>query len=229
MWVTAIVLGLAGSLHCIVMCSPLAMAASNIRSNFFTSRLLYNAGRILTYAMLGAMVASIGHLINLTSLQSVLSVALGSLLVAMGILNLTSLRFPWISSAVLQLTFRLKKLFGYFLSQKSRLSLFMLGMVNGLLPCGLTYLALAYCLTLKGPLDGFNFMLLVGIGTLPAMLGFTGIIQILVKRFQIKASRLTMVVMIFVGILLIGRVAFTGIHTVHSSATPDVSNVSICK
>jgi hypothetical protein len=148
----------------------------------------------------------------------------------MGIFNMTSLRLPWISAVFLRLTSQIKILFGYFLSQKNPFSLLMLGMVNGLLPCGLTYLALTYCLTLQGPLDGFNFMILMGAGTMPAMLGFAGIVHVAVKRFQINVSKLTMVMMIFLGVLLIGRATFIGGHSGHPiPAAQNVSGTPVCK
>jgi sulfite exporter TauE/SafE len=75
MW-TAIVLGLAGSLHCAGMCSPLAMAVT-AKKPFVINKVVYNSGRILIYGLLGALAAAFGSLFSLTAYQSVLSFLMG--------------------------------------------------------------------------------------------------------------------------------------------------------
>lgn len=67
MW-TAIVLGLAGSLHCAGMCSPLAMAVT-ARKPFVINKVIYNTGRIFTYGLLGVLAAVFGGLFSLTAYQ----------------------------------------------------------------------------------------------------------------------------------------------------------------
>lgn len=74
---TALLVGLAGSLHCVGMCSPLVIAVSGVSKQYWLNRILYNGGRIITYGILGAAVGAFGAVAGLTSLQTLLSATLG--------------------------------------------------------------------------------------------------------------------------------------------------------
>ncbi len=203
---TALLIGLAGSLHCIGMCSPLIMAATAMKPSVFLSRFIYNAGRIFTYALLGTIVASIGMTLPAGNYQNLLSIILGLalLLIALGAIRNTNI--PFVSGILQSISNKLKTVFSKYLNSKNYRSLFILGSVNGLLPCGLTFLALSYCLTLQRPIDGFYFMLLFGVGTLPVMLGFTSILQFLIKQFHFDIKGISTGMLILSGVVLIARV-----------------------
>jgi uncharacterized protein len=203
---TALIMGIAGSLHCVGMCSPLVMAVTNLQPNAIFSRLIYNTGRILTYALLGTVVSGISLVLPLYKYQNVISIALGVSLLVIAVFGTTTIHIPFVSKRLQLLTINLKSVFSKFINTKSNTSLLLLGSINGLLPCGLTFLALSYCLTLQGPIDGFNFMLLFGAGTLPAMLGFTTFFHWLTKKFNYNLKWLTTSMLILSGILLIARV-----------------------
>ena len=77
---SAFVMGLAGSLHCIGMCGPLALSlpvSHNNNLSRISGGLIYNSGRILSYSIMGLLFGSLGSLIIVTKWQSGLSVALG--------------------------------------------------------------------------------------------------------------------------------------------------------
>ena len=205
MWITAIVLGFAGSLHCAGMCSPLAMSVTNIRGAILFTRLIYNAGRIFTYGLMGAFASSFGSVIAISGFQDPLSIFLGILLLVAGFLNVIHFKIPLVSRGLQTLTLFLKTEFGVFLKMKSKASIFLLGTLNGILPCGLSFVALTYCFTLRGAFDGFFFMLLFGVGTLPVMLGLTTVIMFLLKRSQFNFSRVITILLIVSGGLLIVR------------------------
>lgn len=225
MWVTAIIIGFAGSFHCLGMCSPLVMAVSSISTPYFANRLIYNVGRILSYGILGAIVTTFGSLFQFSGFQNILSIGLGSVLIVFGLAGVSHIRIPFVSTPLQSITSGLKKLFSKFLERKTFLSLAAMGMLNGLLPCGLTYLALTYCLTLADATSGFLFMLIFGAGTLPVMLGFTSVIQLLISKFNFR--KITTVMMIALGTLLITRSLYTHYH---ENAIPLASdNVVICK
>ena len=80
-----------------------------------------------------------------------------------------------------------------------------MGALNGMLPCGLTYLALTYCLVLPTPSDGVLFMLIFGTGTLGVMLGFPSLVSFLASRFRFNFSRMATVLLLLAGVTLIGR------------------------
>jgi sulfite exporter TauE/SafE len=223
MLITAIILGFAGSLHCAGMCSPLAFAVINKNGGAVRSRVLYNAGRILTYCILGAIVSSIGFMLPLTA-QYILSITLGVALLVIGITG-SNLKAPLLAP-VLHFTTFLKTRFAKFLQRKSDSSIFAMGVLNGLLPCGLTFLALTSCITLAHPLDGFIFMAVFGAGTLPVMFGLVSVIPFFAKRLNVSIGRLSTIMLIAAGCLLIARVLLVEPH-VHTATQPD--QIVICK
>lgn len=213
MVLTALVMGFAGSLHCIGMCSPLAIAVSNASPRVALNRIIYNLGRIFTYGILGAMVGTIGWTLPFGNFQNLISVLLGVTLLLFGLLGVSHIHVPGLTKGLQHATTYLKKLFGKFLQRKNFYSVFILGSLNGILPCGLTFLALTYCLTLNSPAESFYFMILFGLGTLPAMAGLTAILMDLVKRFNISLRKLTTSMLILSGCLLIARVFLFHHHT----------------
>jgi hypothetical protein len=94
----------------------------------------------------------------------------------------------------------------------------LLGGLNGLLPCGLTYVALSYAI-FEEPQEGFLFMILFGVGTLPAMIGLTWLLHAFIKRWSIKLSYFNSAAMIFIGLLLLGRVFSVHNHS-HEVSSP---------
>lgn len=227
MFITALVMGFAGSFHCIGMCSPLAMAVTSLNSRATLNRLIYNSGRILTYGILGAIVGTIGWALPFGNYQNLVSIILGIGLLVVGLAGVTSINIPALTTVLQQVTTKLKLLFGRFLQQKNYLSTFVLGSLNGVLPCGLTFIALTFCLTLNGPLDSFNYMLVFGLGTLPAMLGLTTVILNVVKRFKISLHKLTTTMLILSGCLLIARVFLFHQHPLPESH--GVVDIILCK
>jgi sulfite exporter TauE/SafE len=167
---TALLLGLIGSVHCAGMCGPLAIAVpvlSNSRCSLFTSRLLYNAGRVSTYITLGVLFGTLGKSISLAGWQRWLSISMG---IALLLGLLLSLRMS-ANAPVWKFVALLKRTFANLLRRRTVASLFALGAINGMLPCGLVYVAGASAATTGSPLEGAAHMAAFGLGTLPMMLG----------------------------------------------------------
>jgi uncharacterized protein len=223
---TAVILGFAGSLHCMLMCSPLAYAAT-AGGKFLWKKGLYNSGRILTYGIGGGLVAGFGKVISVSGFQTILTIAIGFTLVVMGIAGISGLKIPFVTDALLKVNSFIKRSFGYFLQRKSSISVFLLGMVNGLLPCGITYLALTYCLTLAGPADGFNFMIWFGLGTLPAMLGLTSIVGLIIRKYDLKGSLITRYSYVVLGIIVVARLFLTQHADIHHAISSGV--ILLCR
>jgi len=176
MWITAVILGFAGSLHCAGMCSPLVMAVTSMNKQVMLNKFIYNGGRVFTYALMGAAIAMFGSLINFSGFQLVLSLTIAVTLIVMGLSGISGMHVPVITPVLLKFSTWVKSVFGRFLQRKSLTAMWTMGMLNGILPCGLTYLALTYCLTLQTGWDGFQFMILSDAGTLPLMVGFTRVL-----------------------------------------------------
>ena len=162
-------LGMAGSLHCIGMCGPLALSLPlnhTGRTGRVIAILLYNLGRTATYFLLGVVLGLLGRRIAITGYQQLFAVVTGSIILIVLLLG-HSLPDIKIVSAFRQ---RLKKTLAYFLSRKNKsATFFIIGMLNGLLPCGMVYMAVAAALVIGGPLQSGLFMAAFGMGTLPLM------------------------------------------------------------
>jgi sulfite exporter TauE/SafE len=205
MWWTALLMGFAGSLHCAGMCSPLAMAVTS-QKPFLLTKITYNTGRILTYGILGAIAASFGSLFMITPWQGIISFAIGALFLLMGIGAISGVHIPLITIALNRFTSRLKNLFNFWLKKKNSFAVLIMGMLNGLLPCGLTYLAMTYCFIMPSMMEGFWFMILFGAGTWPVMIGFTWLLSIGFGKIKVNYQRITTVVFIMIGAWLVARV-----------------------
>lgn len=226
MELTALILGFMGSLHCVGMCSPLAMVATR-KGKVFVNRFLYNGGRVLTYGVLGAVVSGMGEVLAFSRVQNLISVAVGIVLVGAGIFGTSGLRIPVVTPVLVQLTLWLKRQFASFLDRRGVLSVFVTGVFNGLLPCGLVYLALGYCLTLAGWRDGLFFMLLFGAGTLPAMLGLPALLSFLSVRLHFNLRHTVTVLFVLSGSLLIMRGVLYDVPQAGVAAHP--SAIPVCR
>ena len=178
----ALSLGTVSSLHCVGMCGPLVMALP-IRHLSHRSRMFalssYHAGRLLTYTLLGTVSGMLGRPIYLGGFQQTLSIALGSLILCGVILAkglpdqpMSRLSPRWTNILLTQkrkLTKPLENLNIRLWKSSFRNIYFFLGMGNGLLPCGMVWLALAVALGLPTVSESMLFMFLFGAGTLPAL------------------------------------------------------------
>jgi uncharacterized protein len=228
MFLTALILGIAGSLHCAGMCSPLAMTVTNLTSSVILNRILYNLGRITMYGVLGAIAATVGYTLPLSKFQNLLSVVLGLSLITMAVIGITGVRVPFFTTALLKFTAGLKKAFSRFLYHKNPGALLLLGSLNGLLPCGLTFLAISFCITVTAPLEGFTYMFVFGIGTLPVMLGFVSLVDYIKNRLNWNIKTLTTGLMVLSGILLIARIFLIHIPDGHVHEL-DLVDIVICR
>jgi sulfite exporter TauE/SafE len=212
-------MGLAGGLHCVGMCGPLVLAAT-AKSPFAGSKLIYNLGRVLTYGLLGVLAGAVGGFIQITPFQNTFAYVLGGIFLLMGFGAISGVHIPLLSSMVHRFTNWLKTTFGNFL--KGRKNIFFLGMLNGLLPCGLTYLALTYCFTLDSFAEGFLFMVVFGAGTIPVMVGLLWLLGNVLNKLKISYRKVSMIVMIAIGSLVIGRALISHQHDFENKAQSGV-------
>jgi hypothetical protein len=207
---TAFLLGFAGSLHCAGMCGPLTLAlppAGSSAAGFLAGRLAYNAGRILTYSLLGAVFGLIGQGMLLAGVQRWVSLALGLALLA-GLAASRGLT-QWIPVA--RLVNPLKSRMAVLLRQRSLVSLGVLGLLNGLLPCGLVYVACAGAIATGHVSSGVAYMAIFGVGTVPMMLAVSLSGKLVPATLRLKLRGLVPVSIFLVGVLLILRGMALGI------------------
>ncbi len=166
-------LGFAGSLHCVGMCGPLSLALPTYHLSpvvKFFSLLLYQGGRIITYSILGLLFGLAGRTMYIAGIQQWFSIAIGVVILAGAafyFLQKHTVHFKFLSGwyAILQ------QIIGKRLRRNNGPGGFLvLGMANGLLPCGMVYMALAAALSFAQVYQSVGFMSLFGAGTLPAMM-----------------------------------------------------------
>lgn len=172
MFATALVLGVAGSAHCIGMCGPIALAVPSSGTGTgarLRSTLLLNGGRLTTYLLLGMAIGTFGHGLRLAGLQQVISVVAGVLLLLSVLLPGLLRRFSPAGRLSMGLS-HLRSLLARNLKRTAPEALFFTGLLNGLLPCGLLYAALLGASSHASAMDGALFMLFFGLGTWPALI-----------------------------------------------------------
>ncbi|NDK56336.1 sulfite exporter TauE/SafE family protein [Pontibacter fetidus] len=166
------IFGLVGSFHCVGMCGPIAMALPFVGSTgwrYYAGRLLYNSGRIVTYALLGALAGVFGESLQMAGLQQTVSIVSGILILLLLVLPAA---VKGKSASVLgadKLMAWVRRKLGYYFQKNSLGSLFMVGLLNGLLPCGFVYIALAGAISAPGVGGAMLYMALFGLGTFPLM------------------------------------------------------------
>jgi uncharacterized protein len=227
MWWTALIMGFAGSLHCAGMCSPLAMAVTRSKP-FLLNKIIYNTGRIFTYGVLGSLAAGFGSLFMVTPYQGIVSLIIGSVFLLMGIGAIGGVRIPVVTAALNSFTNWLKGLFAFWLKKKNNTAMLIMGMLNGLLPCGLTYLAITYCFIMSSSAEGFLFMIVFGAGTWPVMIGFTWLLGTGFRKIKTNYRIVTSVVFILIGTWLVVRPLInhpleTGINLIGKNITTEVA------
>lgn len=213
----AFILGFVGSLHCIGMCGPLVLAVpSNAHSRwkFVSERLWYHTGRSLTYTIMGAVVGAFGSTISLLGIQQQVSIIAGvvvllSVLIPLGLKTKLN-RF----SPLTKIYSIIKMKFGLLLQRKGNVALFGMGFLNGLLPCGLVYTALVGATAVAEMGRSAVFMLVFGIGTIPALVGVSLGGKLLSVRFRPILKKLLPAFSILVAVILILRGMNLGIPMV---------------
>lgn len=189
-WFTAIGIGFLGSFHCIGMCGPIALALppADSRQVFIVGRLLYNAGRIVTYTLLGALFGALGGAVQLFGAQQGLSIAVGVAMIA-GFILPALLPARWrnkllvFASAIPGITM-LRKYTARLFRSKSIWSLGAIGVLNGFLPCGFVYVGIAGSLLAGGIWQGMAYMALFGAGTTPLMFATSTIGSVMGRTAQ---------------------------------------------
>jgi len=205
---TAFILGLLGSFHCVGMCGPIAFALPiSKRSNtqLIKSRVLYNLGRIVTYSFLGVIVGLLGRGVVLSGAQQWLSVSIGIIILLFFLLPHTFTRKLDVLKPVQKLVFQIKQRLAHLFKQKTAKAYVLIGLLNGFLPCGLVYLAMAGAIATGDIWQAVAYMALFGAGTFPVMLAVALAGNFVKPQFKTRMYKLVPVFSITLAVLLIVR------------------------
>lgn len=225
----AFLMGFLGSLHCAVMCGPIVLAlplSKNNRWQHVFQILLYQLGRISIYAVLGAFVGLIGDAFHVFAKQEVISLIVGILLVTFTLLQWSGGYISFFQKIQAKMVKPLSKLMGKVFNFP--MWGLLAGMLNGLIPCGMVYLALATALNSSGSQSAAYFMLLFGLGTTPLMLAIS-LSGIYLKRyFRFNSQKLIPWFAIFLGALFILRAANLNIPFLSPQTHSAYGNTANC-
>lgn len=228
---SALALGFLGSFHCIGMCGPIVLALPSHQQHRYVkvySSLLYNIGRVITYGILGLLFGLLGEGIYLGGLQQIVSIATGAIIVLVVLFpyilpskmkQFSLMNYPWF-----------KNIFSKLFKSESYAAYLLIGLVNGLLPCGFVYIALSGALLVGDTLQGSLFMMLFGLGTIPAMFSLAMAGSFVSLNFRNKIKKSIPYLSVIVGLILILRGLNLGIPFISPvmSHEKQQTNVDCC-
>ena len=176
--VTIISIAFLGSFgHCIGMCGGIVLAYTNIKIKPESSKvsksiahLLYSFGRVLTYSILGAMFGALGGVVLFSNnANGILLIVAGIAMILAGLSLMGKIKFLTLIEHSFSSSTFYKKTFRSVLNSNSNVSFFLLGMLNGLLPCGFVYFFAITAASTADPIYGALVMFIFGMSTVPAM------------------------------------------------------------
>ncbi|MFA3782301.1 sulfite exporter TauE/SafE family protein [Melioribacteraceae bacterium 4301-Me] len=228
---TGFLIGLLGSFHCIGMCGPIAIALplpSTSKFKIIFGRVLYNAGRIVSYSFMGALFGLFGNRLILYGLQQTLSITIGTVII------LYILTPNKIKNKISNFTFYKKfienfqLLFSKSISVKSNLSFFSIGVLNGFLPCGFVYIGIAGAISTGNFISGTFYMALFGLGTFPIMLSASIVGKSLSIRIRRKVNKLLPAFGLILAVIFILRGLNLGIPFLSPKLVSQVQENVLC-
>lgn len=205
-------IGLVTSVHCIGMCGGIHLSqclsyqknseeekngekGKNKWSTVYPS-FLYNLGRVVSYTIVGGVVGGFGSVISFSGKgKGAVQLIAGIFMVIMGI-NMLNI-FPWLR----KFNPRMPKVFARKINQgKQKNGAFLVGILNGLMPCGPLQAMQIYALSTGSPLKGAFSMFLFSMGTVPLMFGFGALSSFLSQKFTKQVMKFGAVLVVILGI-----------------------------
>lgn len=218
-------MGLAGSLHCAGMCGPIMWIMpfhAQLGAKKWISIALYHLGRISVYACMGILLFSFKSAFT-PHFQQYISIGAGLLLLITGLLSFIpgkGIQLPWSNFVRDQL--------GRFLAQPRPVYLLLAGILNGLLPCGLVYMALAAAVNTQSLVEAAGLMYTFGLGTIPVLLSITLLKQKLMPARIATFRKYIPVVMFCMGALFLLRGMNLGIPYISPAVDIQTKTLSGC-
>lgn len=199
--VTGFTIGILGSFHCIGMCGPIALSLPVYELPGWQRMLyvlLYNLGRVTAYALMGVLFGLLGKQFFIGGYQQVLSIVLGVLILLVlffskyldGNKSFFNTFTNFIKRSLSNLLKNEKKFYTYIL----------IGFLNGFLPCGLVYIAIAGAIATGNILHSSLFMAAFGLGTFPVMVTVTVLGNFISIQWR---NQMRKAVPVFVGVMAI--------------------------
>jgi sulfite exporter TauE/SafE len=205
---SALILGLLGSFHCVGMCGPIALVLPVHHHNpiqKFIKITLYHLGRIIAYGCIGVLFGLLGKGLFLSGFQQRLSILIGIGMIVYIVFPSRIFNSIKITQPLYLFIGKLKSSLGKQLKKKSNKALFSIGFLNGFLPCGMVYMALVGAIATANPTEGFLYMAVYGMGTIPFMTVILYAKNIFTVSFRNKIQKAIPYFVVIIGVLFILR------------------------
>ncbi|HWQ74400.1 MAG TPA: sulfite exporter TauE/SafE family protein [Syntrophomonas sp.] len=207
--------GVLTSLHCVGMCGGIAISqtagkeeSANKRRNLFIPSALYNGGRMVSYALVGAVVGGLGQIVSFPGVWKGMIPIIGGVFMLIMAINLLDV-FPFLR----YLTIRPPKLVAKKVFGRNRYAPFVVGLLSGLMPCGPLQMIQLYALGTKSAVYGGLAALIFALGTVPALFLFGALNTFLNQKFSRIVIRASAALVLVLGVIMIGRgLALSGVH-----------------
>lgn len=197
------IIGMLTSVHCVGMCGGICLSQCSTNYRYTTNNnnklakirpsLLYNLGRVTSYTIIGGIVGALGKIISFGGIfRGVVALLAGVFMIIMG-LNMLNL-FPWLKKFNLHMP---KFIVGNIQGKNN--GPFIVGLINGFMPCGPLQAMQLYALSTGDPIKGAISMFLFSIGTVPLMFSFGALSSLLSKKFTAKMMSASAVLIIILG------------------------------
>lgn len=204
---TGLILGLSSSFHCIGMCGPIALAIPLDRKSRWTilrDSLKYQFGRLVSYALLGVLVGTIGLTVETLGWLQWLSIASGIFLILWAWRKFFH-AFQLLHGPKITVPKMFNRWLGKVVRSQSPAKLLFLGALNGLLPCGMVYAALLNALLTGNMFSSSIAMVAFGLGTFPAMIAVHFALGKWISQQRETFTRVLPVLLTVVGLLVVLR------------------------
>lgn len=225
MLLSAVILGLMGSLHCVGMCGPIAFMLPVDNANSIKKvgqLLLYHLGRLFAYGCIGMVFGLLGKGLYIFGMQQKLSVIIGVLMIIIVLIPYRTFARINFSKPVFRIISKIKTGLGKELKKKTADTFLTIGILNGFLPCGLVYMALFGAIAMGNALEGAIYMMLFGLGTIPLMTAVVYFGSVLKGSLRTRFIKMVPVFVILIGSLFILRGLGLGIPYISPKPVAEV-------
>lgn len=211
---SGLLLGLLTSFHCVGMCGPIALALplhGDTQWKKLGGAILYHLGRTTTYAIIGLAFGLLGQSLNTLGFQKMVSIIAGTLMIAT-VFFPSLFKFSGnVDKGLFKFVNWIKNALKNSLSTKTIFGVFLIGLLNGLLPCGPLYFAVMVSAGTGNMVESVLFMILFGLGTMPLLFAVTIIGNLISQKWRQKINNFVPILMVIMGILFILRGLSLGI------------------
>ena len=230
MLISAFVLGLLGSFHCMGMCGPIAFMLPVDRTNDYkklSQITIYHIGRLLAYSIIGLIFGLIGKSLYLFGFQQQLSIIIGVLMIVVVLIPQRVFNNYNFSKPIYKVISKIKSALGKALKKKTADTFLTIGFLNGFLPCGLVYMAVFAAIASGNALNGCLYMAVFGLGTIPLMTTAIYFSQFLKGTARQKIQKAIPIFVILIGALFILRGLGLGIPYLSPAPVLDMVSSSV--